>query len=184
MLYIRKFGYDFMSFIDASIQNAASLGSYIAGNWKSLIFDTFNAIATAWANLFSGKPLMEGLQRTAEALPTLIKPGLMDISQELQALNDEIGAKAEARRKRIHDATSAGAPAKATPRDLTTNRVIEFNAASMGGAEWAMKMRTSIMGSSTTVADKQLTVQERIAKSAEQTAENTRRSMRQGATLQ
>ncbi len=101
---------DIGSYFQALVANAGQVGDYLANNWRELIIDALDAVATGFQNLganigrlavsikdffagkgwnFDFKPLLDGFKSTADKFPELIKPSFTDVSSaaiaELQA---------------------------------------------------------------------------------------------------
>lgn len=106
--------------IGALIENASILGNYIATNWRSLMLDGLNGVATGFQNLvknigdfgsaivewlqnptkgfqFNWTPLLDGFEATAAKLPELAKPHLTSLQDQIDAKLQAIGER-EAKR--------------------------------------------------------------------------------------
>lgn len=96
--------------------NMATIAEYVANNWYQLITDALNATATAFQNFvtnmqglgaaifdflsnpaggfnFQWTPLLEGFKATAAALPELIKPDLISVQDQIDAVTDRTAGK-------------------------------------------------------------------------------------------
>jgi hypothetical protein len=110
--------FNFLSYVEVLPTNLGLIANYIAGNWRELIVDAVNAVGAVFANLgtnlqnlftamndwahgrgfnFNWTPLLEGFEATAAKLPELLRPNLISMQGEIDALYGQI-AEAEARR--------------------------------------------------------------------------------------
>lgn len=100
--------------------NFAILGNYIANNWRALVMDGLNAVATGFQNFianltnlgsalmeflknptgglqFNWTPLLDGFEATAAKLPEMAKPHLTSLQDQIDAKLQAIGER-EAKR--------------------------------------------------------------------------------------
>lgn len=112
------------AYLEAFAANIPVLAGYIGRNWYQLIVDGLNAAKAAFLNFFANvqalgtalgtwladptqgfkvdwTPLLDGFKATAEKLPELIKPSLIDVGAQVQAEWDKIQANEDKRRKGI-----------------------------------------------------------------------------------
>jgi hypothetical protein len=165
-------------------ENLALIGEYIANNWVKLIGDGCNAVMAIFANLGSNiyalgqaiadflsnptkgfsvdfKPLLEGFRATADALPELVKPALVSMQGEIDAVTDRIAERETAR----------GTAAKSSAAAKTANQIAgatgkkekDFKSETVGVADFATKLRESIFGGAEETPQKQLTELQKIA---------------------
>lgn len=175
--------------------NLAIIGEYIANNWVKLIRDGVSAVATVFTNLsdniyrlalaiidflsdptkgfeFEWKPLLDGFKATADALPELVKPALVSMQAEIDAVGARI---ADREGKRAQDAAArvktAAKPAAAVA-GAAAKKEHEFKSEVTSGSEFALKMRSSIYEQGgDRVAQQQLVEQQKIRKATVETAE-------------
>ena len=136
-------------YMGAMIQNASILGGYIATNWKALMLDGINAVATGFGNLidnlanlgsaivewiqnptkgfnFEWTPLLKGFEATAAALPELAKPHLTSLQDQIDAKLAAIGEReakrVEATAKKIDADVKAASPMKGEGTPVPTKK--------------------------------------------------------------
>lgn len=92
--------------VEAFMTNASLVAGYIAGNWRALITDGVAAVGTVFSNLadnfgdlaaaiwefmqdptggfdFEWTPLLDGFKATAEKLPEMVRPGMVNVAGEI-----------------------------------------------------------------------------------------------------
>lgn len=184
---------DIGAYFNTIPENAQIVGMYLAQNWKALVVDAISAVGRAFVNLgdnigklafaiqdfFAGKgwhfdptDLMEGFKATADKLPELAKPKFQDVSsQAIKEINEKI-AQQELNRKPFKLELTEK---KKTAEDVAAKQAeagAAFKSQTMGSADFASKLRESILSKDKDdVPKQQLKTQERIAKAAEDTAE-------------
>lgn len=116
--------------------NLAQVGGYVAGNWRELMTDGVNAVASVFRNLgenianiakaiyefisdptggldFEWTPLLDGFKATAAKLPELIRPELTNLAGEIDRMYEEIGLREMMREKAKGEKKAAEAAAVA-----------------------------------------------------------------------
>lgn len=191
----REMGTNLTAILAVIPENLRILGSYIAGNWRELITDAINAVGTVFGNLgdnlarlaaavinflsdptqgfeFEWKPLLDGFQATADALPELAKPALVSLQSEIDEAAGRIADRETKRAADLADrAKAATAPAKAAAKGAAKKEA-EFKSEATDVSEFALKMRSAIYeGATDDTPKKQLEEQRKIRTAAEKTAE-------------
>lgn len=175
-------------------ENLARIGEYIANNWRELIADGVNAVGAVFSNLasnirelgsaivaflkdptqgfrFNWTPLLDGFEATADALPELLRPKLVDMQGAIDAVGEELNRKVEGRAKAAAQAAAAASgPAKAAAA-AAGRRKDDFKAETSGLAEFSSKLRERILGEGDSTPKKQLEEQTKTRLAAEKTAE-------------
>lgn len=180
--------------VGAFLANMGILGNYVANNWVALVKDGANAVAAILSNLgeniyalgkafgdwmanptkgfiFEWKPLLDGFKATAEALPELAKPALVDLQNEI----NEVAGRIADREKSRGDALKAQADTAKKTGAATAGGVAkkekEFKSETFDSADFAAKIRENIFNAGKSdIPGQQLQVQQRIAAASEQTA--------------
>jgi hypothetical protein len=148
-----------LAYVETIPPNLGLLASYIAGNWRQIIWDGINSVTTAFQNLgknlgelansvyqfikdptggftFNWTPLLDGFQATAAALPEMVKPNLITMQDEIAAAGQRI-----ADREKARAASLVTAPGPAKPEAIKEKPVAkpaEYKAtaaAEIGGSE-------------------------------------------------
>ncbi len=187
--------------IGALMENASILGGYFAGNWRALMVDALNAVGTGLRNLidnlmnlgaavvewlqdptkefdFNWKPLLDGFEATAAALPELAKPHLTSLQDQIDAKLAAIGEKeakrVEAMAKKSDADVKAASPMKGegtpTPTKPGDAKKDEFKSESFSGAEFARKLQAGLNGGTDKTPQKQLDSLKAIEKATALTA--------------
>lgn len=165
-------------------ENLGIIAEYVAGNWKEMLVDAFNAVATVLHNLgdnigrfayavyqfmkdptkgfqFEWGSLTEGFEATAAALPQMIKPHLTSLQDEIEAAGGRIN---ERERRRAEGLAKNARAAGEHPGKETKH---EEKAKSSGLAEFAADLRAKQRDGKDSVPAKQLTALEKIVKAVE-----------------
>lgn len=103
-----------LAYIEVIPGNLAIIADYIAGNWRELIVDAVGAVGAVFHNLgtnlgnlafqiseflsgrgfnFEWTGLLEGFEATAAKLPEMLKPNLVDMSGEIDAVMERIAGR-------------------------------------------------------------------------------------------
>jgi hypothetical protein len=181
-------------------ENLAIVGNYIAGNWVNLVKDGANAVMTILTHLGENiyalgeaiatflsdptkgfhvdfKPLLEGFEATADALPALVKPNLISMEDEINKVTDRIAAREAARAA----AAKKDADAAKVAKDVggaTGKKETEFKSETMGSAEFASRLRMQIFSQGKDdTAKQQLGEQKLIREATQRTAEAVARGI-------
>jgi hypothetical protein len=143
-------------------------------NFGSFLADLGRSIAEWFKDPTKGfkmpewKGLLEGFKATADKMPELMKPVWTDMSDEMNALFDQIDKRDAAHTKhrfKLAEAAEKEA-AKAAPG--------AFKSETMGVAEYLSKLQTSVYSDKDDSAKTTAKNTERTAKAAEETARNTK----------
>jgi len=127
-----------LAVVDTLPENFTRIASYIGRNWYQIIVDGLNATATAFQNFgenaarfgmaiweaiqgngfdFEWKPLLDGFQATAEALPKLLEPVWVSVQDEIDKLGQAIANKELARAKNVASVVARNRPGIAPPAE-------------------------------------------------------------------
>lgn len=117
-LYAEQGAINLLSWVEVLPQNLALIAEYVSNNWRELIIDAINSVSSVFENLgknlrnlftalsnwahgggfqFDWTPLLDGFYATAQKLPEMIRPALVDMQGEIDQLLGQVG---EAERKR------------------------------------------------------------------------------------
>lgn len=117
-LRVGEFVANSVAYLDVLPENFGRVLDWLTKNWKNVLVDWFNLNKEFWSNLvinigsaiksiwdalrgqpweFTWKPLLDGFKATSEALPELIKPALISVDDEVNAIWSKIGAREAAR---------------------------------------------------------------------------------------
>jgi hypothetical protein len=144
--------------------NLGVIAEYIAGNWRELVSDGVSAVGKVFENLggnirgialaiarflrdptqgfnFEWKPLLDGFEATAAALPELIKPHLTSLEEEMGVVARRIAD----REKQRADAAKNAAPKQAADAENAAKKAgkdkKKKDSESSGLAEFAVNLR-------------------------------------------
>ena len=181
------------AYVDAFGQNVVQYAQWIGRNWYTLITDALDATAKAWQNWgdnlyalgvavmdflanpaggfnFEWKPLLTGFEAVAEALPEIIKPALVDVQGEIDAVMDRMidreGTRLDKLKAKVADAF-VGPPEAGKGSSVAVDKN-KFKSELVNSADFSAKLRASIFGGDDTakktleVAEKQLEAQKEL----------------------
>ncbi|MDG3003253.1 hypothetical protein [Paludisphaera mucosa] len=184
-----EMGQNLIAILGVLPDNVGRIAGWIGRNWYNLIADGFFALKAVFTNFtgnlaslaaavysfftdplsgfeFEWTPLLDGFEATTEKLPEMLRPALVDLSDEIAAKGKEMEDREGARAERIANKLKA-APAKGAAAAKAAE-ASEKGGQSYDSADFARRLTLSIMGGDD-VPKKQLAA-------AEKTEANTRRT--------
>lgn len=111
---VREFVLNIPAYIESAGANLANFANWLKNNWKEIIRDTFSASSAFVGNFFENavnagkgfqewlatgkfeykpKGFLEGFEASAEKLPDIVKPHLLSLESEIDAINKRIAQK-------------------------------------------------------------------------------------------
>jgi hypothetical protein len=192
-LKVEEWSTNVMAVFETIPGNLGIIGSYIANNWSKLVVDGVKAVATAFFNLgenlyelgasvvkflknptqgfeFNWKPLLEGFHATADKLPELIKPNLVSMTDQINAVGAELNDKIQARAKAAEEAAKKAAEPAKKAAAQATKKSADFRSETSSVSEFALKLRSSIYEGETPQVKEQKETNKQLSK-ANQTLE-------------
>jgi hypothetical protein len=188
---------NFLNVLAVIPENVVNIGKYIADNWYQLIYDGVSASITVFQNFAENlrrivdavweymrnpaggfkvdfKPLLEGFAATSAALPELVRPQMVDASEQLAKIQDRIAAR-EADRLAASGAVAKAAadvnkPMQQAAQQAAARREKDFKSQTFDSDDFYTKLREQALSGKDDTAAKQLAEQKRTADAAEKTA--------------
>lgn len=178
--------------------NIGEIASYIGRNWYQLIADGVNASIAVFTNFFTnltnaggalGKffadptagfefnwtPLLDGFKATAEALPTLTKPGLVSYQEQIDAVGKRIADKEQARAAKLAASAAKAASPAIAASEAAAKKAENFKSESLGAADFASKLRTAQLEGAGNVPQQQLEEQKKTREATEKVVEEVKK---------
>ena len=150
-----------LAYVETIPANLSLMATYIGTNWRELIYDGINAVATYFKNLgqniadlianiyefmkdptsgfnFNFTPLLKGFQATAAARPDMLKPPRIAMQEEIDAAGKRIADRTAGRVQARATAKVAGGPRPEALKEKPEAKPSEYKAvaaAEIGSAE-------------------------------------------------
>lgn len=193
-----EMGMNLVAILETLPENVGRIAAWIGRNWYQLIVDGLTATGTAFMNFgenlsnlaaavyrfvtdptagfeFQWTPLLKGFEATAEALPELVKPALVDLQDEIDRAGNEMADRETKRAediaaKRAKAAKPVAGQAAAADAGGGSDKSQRFDS-----ADFAYKLQLDLLNGKDDTAKKQLAAQEKIEKNTGKIAEAAER---------